>query len=282
MDWIVPVSPQERAQGTLAPATAQAALATLAEQGCVLLRGAYDPALVDEIHREFTNRYGALAPQQLNSLAFQPAPNPIVEVGEGRYDIAMAMTGLFAQPRVFANPLVTRLAYGLLGDDMRLSGFTTVVSYPGAKLQHPHRDHRYLFHDHDASRAAPVYAINVAVPLIDVDAQTGPTAVWLGSHQWREDRYPAIEESASVPYQRGDCILLDYRTMHTGLPNGGSTVRPILYMVYARTWFFDEVNHIGRVSLDMTLDQFARLPPELQPLLSRAFSAGVRARWRSV
>ena len=57
----------------------------------------------------------------------------------------------------------------------------------------------------------------------------------------------------ACPIRRGDCMLLDYRTLHTGLPNQGTRVRPILYMVYARGWFFDDANHFGVNSPDLSL-----------------------------
>ena len=126
----------------------------------------------------------------------------------------------------------------------------------------------------------PTYAINVSVPLIDVDDLTGPTAIWPGSHKWPEDFQPDYD-AVHVPFQRGDAILIDYRTLHTGLANRGTRKRPILYMVYTRTWFFDDVNHIGRAALDMSIEQFAKMPPALHPLLSRAYSQAIRALWAS-
>jgi hypothetical protein len=48
-------------------------------------------------------------------------------------------------------------------------------------------------------------------------------------------------------------------------------------MVYARTWFFDEVNHSGRAPLDMSFEEFKALPPSVRPLLFRAYSQLMRA-----
>jgi hypothetical protein len=83
----------------------------------------------------------------------------------------------------------------------------------------------------------------------------------------------------ACPFQRGDCVLLDYRTLHTGLPNLSGRARPIVYMVYTRPWFFDEVNHVNRISLDMPLEQYDQLPQSVRPLLIRAFSQATRVRW---
>jgi len=279
MNWIVPVSPSERAVGILSPETERAALATLKEHGCLLLRGAFETSLIDNLYREFTNRYGALDAARMAQAAARPAPNPIMEVGGTRYEITVQMTGPFANADLFANPLLTHFLSRPLGEDFRLSSFTAVVSHPGADIQHIHRDHPYIFGD--ASIGAPVYAINCSLPLIDVDAVTGPTGIWPGSHTWPEDVTPPPTTSFSCDFRRGDVILMDYRTLHTGLPNRGTRARPILYMVYARPWFFDDVNHMDRIPLDMPLEVFAQLPQENRQLLSRAYSSAVRARWHS-
>jgi len=77
-------------------------------------------------------------------------------------------------------------------------------------------------------------------------------------------------------------MMIDYRTLHTGLPNAGRQARPIVYMVYARPWFFDYVNHVARIPLDMPLEHYNKLPSSLHPLLTRAYSYAVRARWGEV
>ncbi len=141
--------------------------------------------------------------------------------------------------------------------------------------------HAHLFHA-DGGQALPIYAVNVAVPLLDVDLEMGPTAVWLGSHRWPSYMEPKLEDATTFSLQRGDCLLLDYRTMHAGMPNGSKRIRPILYTPYTRTWFFDEVNHFTRCSLDMTRTAFRALPESLYPLLMRAYTQFTRADWHKV
>jgi hypothetical protein len=74
-------------------------------------------------------------------------------------------------------------------------------------------------------------------------------------------------------------MILDYRTLHTGLPNRSGGARPIMYMVYGRRWFFDDVNYINRIPLDMPIEQYHQLPESLRPLLVRAFSYAMLTRW---
>jgi ectoine hydroxylase-related dioxygenase (phytanoyl-CoA dioxygenase family) len=154
------------------------------------------------------------------------------------------------------------------------------VSHPGAPQQHPHRDHDHLFPHPGVATNLPIYAVNVAVPLIDVDMETGPTGVWLGSHRWGQRVAVQANSMTALPLQRGDCMLLDYRTLHAGLANRSEWTRPVLYMVYARRWFFDDVNYINRIPLDMPLEHYEELPGSARPLLVRAFSYAMLARWR--
>jgi hypothetical protein len=278
MDWVVAVSPNETAGQELAPETEGAARAALDEHGCVLLRGAFPLATIEAMHREYVSQFGALDLAAMQAEAAKPPPNRFLEVGRARYDITLRMTEAFGAPDTFANGLLLKFLRPLLGEDMRLTNLTLVVAHPGAPLQHGHRDHGHLFLQPGVGPNLPIYAVNVAVPLIDVDLKTGPTGVWLGSHRSEQTMARASALTACA-WQRGDCLLLDYRTLHAGLANLNGHARPIVYMVYARPWFFDDVNHINRISLDMPLDHYDELPESVRPLLIRAFSYATRSRW---
>jgi hypothetical protein len=282
MDWIVAVSAGETASGEFAPETEAAAHAAFREHGCVLLRGMFPPATIEAMHREYIAQFGTLDVVAMGAEADKPAPNRFLSVGGSRCDITLRMTGAFGRPDVFANDRLLKFLAPLLGKDIQLSNFTAVVSHPGAPRQHVHRDQGHLFPEFVVGPDLPVYAVNAAVPLIDVDLRTGPTGVWLGSHRWAEDSAAQIETMTITSLQRGDCMLLDYRTLHAGMPNASRQIRPIIYMVYARPWFFDNANHISRIPLDMPIEHYNKLPASLRPLLTRAFSYAVRARWHDV
>jgi hypothetical protein len=279
MDWVVAVSANETAGGELTPETDAAARAALQEHGCILLRGAFPAATIDAMYQEYAAQLGTLDLAAIEAEAKKPPPNRIMYVGGARYDTTLRMTGTFGRPDVFANPLLLKFLRPLLGKDMRLNSFTAVASYPGAPQQAPHRDHDHLFPQPGVAANLPIYAVNVAVPLIDVDLQTGPTGVWLGSH--RSGQVVAVQgkDMTAAPLQRGDCMILDYRTLHTGLPNRSGRARPIMYLVYGRRWFFDDVNYINRIPLDMPIEQYHQLPESLRPLLVRAFSYAMLTRW---
>jgi hypothetical protein len=279
MDWVVAVSASEIADGGLSPETEAAAYAAFHEHGCILLRGAFPPATIEAMHREYVSQFGMLDLAEMRDLAERPPPNRFIGVGRARYDIALRMTGAFGRTEVFANGLLIKFLRPLLGKDMRLNSLTVVVSHPGAPQQHAHRDNDHLYSEPGVSPSLPVYAINVAVPLIDVDLETGPTGVWLGSHRLAQNISVQNKSMTVSALQRGDCMLLDYRTLHAGLPNQGGRARPIVYLVYSRRWFFDDVNYINRIPLDLPLEHYDEFPESVRPLLVRAFSNAMRARW---
>jgi hypothetical protein len=280
MDWVVAVSASEVASGEFAPETEAAAGAAFREHGCVLLRGAFPPAIVDAMYREYAAQLGTLDLAAMREQAEKPPPNRLIGVGRARYDIILRMTGAFGSPEVLANALLLKFLTPLLGQDMRLNSLTVVVSHPGAPQQQAHRDNDHLFNEAGVGPSLPVYAVNVAVPLIDVDLETGPTGVWLGSH--RSGRTVAVQNSAMavIPWQRGDCMLMDYRTLHAGLANRSGQARPIMYLVYGRRWFADDVNHVNRIPLDMRLEHYEELPESVRPLLVRAYTHAMRLRWQ--
>jgi hypothetical protein len=279
MDWVVAVSAGESAAGEMTPATDAAARAALQEQGCVLLRGAFPPATIAAMHQEYLAQLGGLDLAAMEALAMKPPPNRLIGVGRARYDTTLRMSGALGRPEVFANPLLLKLLRPLLGRDMRLNSFTAVASYPGAPAQQPHRDHDHLFPQPGVAPGLPVYAVNVAVPLVDVDLETGPTGVWLGSHRSGQTVAVMPKDMKASPLQRGDCMMIDYRTLHAGMPNRSGNARPILYMVYARRWFFDDVNYVNRIPLDMPIERYHELPESVRPLLLRAFSYAMLTRW---
>lgn len=279
MSWIFQVSAAERSAGRLSQRSTASVVQALGEHGAVLLRGVYTTNFIDALKHDFDTQWGAFSSDEMREKARLPAPNPVLQVGEGRYELLLRMKGAFLQPSVYANDLLCNFLIGLLEPGMKLSGFTAVLSFPNAKQQHIHSDSPRLFSKAGLSGALPAYAVNVAVPLIDVSNEIGGTGIWLGSHLWDAQRVPQQHEMTNVEFQRSDCILIDYRTLHAGLPNNSSVARPILYMVYARPWFFDESNHVGRPSLDMDVEDFQRLDPHIQNLLMRAFAQRVRAQF---
>src|ERR1700753_1604283 len=103
---IVQVSEAERGKGTLSPETNRAAVTALHEEGALILRGAFSPAFIDELYGEFRARYGGEGLTGMMAQSQAPFPNPVQKVGDGRFEIAMRMSGPFGHPALFANPIL--------------------------------------------------------------------------------------------------------------------------------------------------------------------------------
>jgi len=278
MDWMIPISESESARGLLNPETATAVHRALRREGVALLRRAFPETFVERLFQEYYGRYGGLSAGDMADLALAPAPNPVFKVGDLRFDITPRIDGAFADTTVFAAPIIRSFLPLILGNDTRLSAFTIVVSFPGAELQHIHRDSPFLFPDSKLGAEFPAYSIIATIPLVDVDLDTGPTGFWLGSHLWPAAQTPDLDTITRIPLQRGDCFLFDNRTLHAGLPNNGDGKRPLLYMAYTRRWFFDEMNYEHRTPLDMPLETFWGLPETVRPMLLRAYSQAMRCK----
>lgn len=281
MDWIQNITDAERAAGALNPESEARALRALRRHGVAVLRGVFTRDLLDGLSSEFASQFGGTDAERLKSLAALPPPNPLLKVGKARYDALPSMTGAFADPRLIASPLLLGVLRRMLGEFMRMAGFTVVISCPGAEEQPVHRDYPQLFSEGNLGTVLPAYAINVSIPLVDVELETGPTGLWLGSHLWPDSREakfsPAAETMTRVPFVRGDCVLLDYRLYHAGLANRSNIVRPLIYMVYARGWFYDELNHQNRSSLDMPMATFEALPEPVREVMFRVHVQAMRS-----
>jgi hypothetical protein len=264
------LSADERSRGRLSVETERAAHVAFRKHGCLVLRGLFEPLVIDALYGDYELRYGALDERGMSDQAMNPPPNPFTVRGHARYEITPRLTDAFGTPEVLANRALVRLLSPLLGKNMHLSSVTLVVSHPGAEVQPVHRDGGHLYGEPGVGLNLPVFAVNVALPLIDVDLVTGPTGVWPGSHQWPPSIRVRPDTVAARALKRGDCMLVDYRTLHTGLPNQSGRVRPILYLVYARSWFLD-VNYFGG-ALDISIEDCRKLPQYTHPLLRRVFS----------
>ena len=82
-----------------------------------------------------------------------------------------------------------------------------------------------------------------------------------------------MDEGKSMPVQSqnlqlGSCLLFDYRLYHYGLANRSKKDRPVISLVYQRPWFRDAKNFDTQAPLQMSADDFAKVPEDLRPILS--------------
>jgi ectoine hydroxylase-related dioxygenase (phytanoyl-CoA dioxygenase family) len=183
--------------------------------------------------------------------------------------ISVEVSGVFNQPRLYGNSLLMPVLQGLLGARLIMGGFGAVVSLPGAKSQHIHRDHPELFGKFDHEHRLPSFALTVAIPLIDMNSVTGTTRMIPGSHRVDVERAKAmawLDPIATV----GSVLVWDYLLYHGGTANMSDRIRPLLYFSYCRPWFIDSENYSTHDPVTVPAPEFARMPDELKHLFQWA------------
>ena len=135
------------------------------------------------------------------------------------------------------------LVRAALGDDCVLTHFGCMLSFPGSATQPWHSDGPHMPGPHDAGDGepfvAPLHAVNVFVPLVDITTLNGGTEFTPGSHVDFERR----DVASRTPLVRaGHALIFDYRTRHRGLGNSSGDERPLLYLTYARPFWLDVYN----------------------------------------
>jgi hypothetical protein len=72
--------------------------------------------------------------------------------------------------------------------------------------------------------------------------------------------------------EMGGAYFMDYRLLHHGTANRGAAARPILYLVYSRSWWIDSGNYMECNIPSLVIDDetIARVPQDLTSLLLRA------------
>ncbi|MBI4346066.1 MAG: phytanoyl-CoA dioxygenase family protein [Elusimicrobia bacterium] len=205
----------------------------------------------------------------------------------GRYAAVVPFEGPFLDPRFYGNARLHAALGSVLGRDYCIGSLETVIAEPGAYRQHLHIDGpiRFAPYRGDLSRLPP-YAATLYVPLCDVTEENGPTALWAGSHKTALLPRPPGDAAIRRRFREvrmagrlGEAFLFDYRIFHRGMPNHTREPRPILALVFTRSWYRDpniaEVSH----GVQIGARALAKVPERLRRLFMLA-PAARRTVWR--
>jgi Phytanoyl-CoA dioxygenase (PhyH) len=206
--------------------SANTAAERLATDGFALLDRILSEDIVAKLKEEFDRRYLHLT---LPGAEFENS----LKTGDGRYMLTVELSGAFGDSRVYANPFLLEILNLVFGQEFVLENFGIVLSLPGAKAQHQHRDGTGLYGS-ALDALLPPYAVTVGIPLVDMNLRQGTTELFPGSHRWKEPSSTVIPE---VP--AGSAVMWDYRTLHGGTVNRSDRYRPLIYMTYGKPWWRD-------------------------------------------
>jgi len=254
------LSDQSRQTGVLSQKDRDQGVALFEQHGVLMLQDVINSELIKAVREDFIQDYGYY---------FDESDKPdALRVGDRRYMITATCEKNLANPNIFAPKLVLPILETLLGSKLVLGSLTAVTSLPGSEDQRLHKDNAALFEE-DPRLHLPSFSIALIIPMIELNAKTGATAVAKGSHR------VSSKAAASMPLQTpvvniGSCYLMDSRLSHKGLANRSQHVRPIISLVYQRPWYSDPLNFKKQKPLDMPQAVFQQLPKSYKPLVEWA------------
>lgn len=224
--------------------------------GVAVLRGAFDPDLVERLRSSLMDR---VVPHGDSGRY----PYRVASLGERRTHYTLEIHRTFNTPEFYANPFVYQLAQLLLDNEFVLGSAAAAVSRPGAPPQYVHRDHPVLYSNRKLNAILPPASLTVSIPLVSTDQVTGGTEFQPGSHHLSSYDKRDFVRADSGP---GDCIVWDSRCSHRGCANQGDDPRPIVLLYYQRPWFFNYVNYQRDAEIKITDRSFEAVPANLTHL----------------
>lgn len=152
----------------------------------------------------------------------------------------------------------------VLGDNCRRIWKGFVVTEPGTAEQAYHPDGppvpREIWETHEPEAlqqhgTLPAHCLTVFVPLVSlIDGSAGATKFLPGSHHevlnnsamQAEAEQPGSTGGAGSPatltVAAGDAIIFNNRVRHAGSANTSASRRPLLYLVYGREWYTEDLH----------------------------------------
>ena len=176
----------------------------------------------------------------------------------GRLDIRHGMDQKpFSQKDVIKNQFLMPVIEAVLGKNCKLVYSGLILSFKNSADQPWHQDGDKLFQKNEFPDGneihLPPYALNVFIPLHDVELEVGPTEFCVGSHITSESQdalktllYDSYENDKVINplLDFGDALIYDYRICHRGTRNltEMNKTRSMLYLMYAKPWFHEHLN----------------------------------------
>ena len=191
-------------------------------------------------------------------------PGGLAPRGAGRHYVTLPWAPPFADPDVFANPVVLAVLDRVFAQEYVLVQLGADTAGPGSEYQETHRDYRPLFDD---TFVTPLYALAVNFPLVEVTDENGPFTIARGTHALPRDEAMARVASGEIPLERltarpGDVTIRTPLALHLGTANRTSEPRPMVVLGYVMHWL-----HTANVELRVPRSFYGSLPERRRRLL---------------
>lgn len=186
--------------------------------------------------------------------------------GAQRFYVTLPFQGLFADPKIHADPDVLAIVERVAGPDPVLCQLATDTPLKGSDYQEWHADTPLLFPE-TGNWDTPSFQLAVNFALCDVGEDNGPFETTHGTH--RMDKARALQgiRDGSIaahryPMRMGDVMIRDVRAVHRGTPNFTDVPRPMVVLGYSRRWL-----HRPEVDIQVPQSVWDELPAASRKLL---------------
>ncbi len=255
----IALSAREHDTRQLAPETLALMVQLFKTYGVVQVNNLFSADKLANLQKAFSTKYRH---------KFHDGEHPDdLDLGGKRFMLTMELDDTFGDEEIVASSLMLPFLEKMLGDECLLNAYTSVISLPGSAPQAVHKDHAALFYEHGWNFSHPSFAVQLVIPLLELNQVTGATRVYKRSQRLEDDT------ATELPYQDpvvplGSCLLIDYSVAHCGMANHSDKVRPILNLVYARPWFRDDRNYHLQPPLKFSTRYFNGAPESVRKLVN--------------
>lgn len=212
---------------------ANGAAKALSKYGAVLLQGVWPSTTIDQVREIVATRHPEFADRATIADWF--------DNGEGRFISPIVINRALIECGLFDDNPLHDLMVEVLGSRYAIEAFGMMMAGAGCPAQSMHRDGGTLFPEAGVDALLPPTALTVAIPLVEVDDDNAPTAVYCGTHRFTdvEGRQPDIP-----PLKPGDMLVWDFRVLHHGCANRTEADRPLAYFTACRPFWIDHKNFL--------------------------------------
>jgi len=192
-------------------------------------------------------------------------PRVVHQTGPNRYNVWVPLESPFLDADVVANPLVLSLFAELLDNDVVCTYFASDTAMPGSDYQPVHPDVKPLFPG--LAITLPPVNFVLDIPLVDFTLENGPLEIWpqgthlvpdngavptegarggAGTRQSPNQAFAGSLGATPLTMPAGSFLLRDTRMWHRGSPNRTPERRPMLALVYSRSWYRPDMLPMAR------------------------------------
>jgi len=217
----------------LAACDTDSAAKALSSDGAVLMHQVWTSDIIDAARQIIAGRHPEFADKASLSDWF--------DNGEGRFIAPIVIDMALVELGIFADNPVHDLLRQVLDNRYAIEAFGMMMATAGCPAQKMHRDGGTLFPEAGVDAILPATALTVAIPLVDVDETTAPTAIFCGTHRFTE---PEGTQPEIPALKRGDVLVWDFRVLHYGCANLTERDRPLAYFTACRPFWIDHKNFL--------------------------------------